>query len=75
MTEDSPYPASEAYENKSLNEIAQSSRIRNPPVRVIVTQQIADLKKEIKAREDLLAALDAQPGVEDVLDKMRKLHI
>jgi len=51
------------------------NKLRNPPVRMLVTQQITELEKEIKARKELLLALDNAPGVEDILDKMRKLHI
>jgi len=60
---------------ESLSAAASPGRLRNPPVRMVVTQQIEELEKEIKARKDLLEALDANPGVEGVLDKMRKLHI
>jgi hypothetical protein len=67
-----PYPIETANQ---LSDRVAGGRLRNPPVRLVVTEQIKDLEKEIKARKDLLDALDANPGVEGVLDKMRKLHI
>lgn len=48
---------------------------RTPPVRKIVEAQIAHMEKQIQQRKEFLAALDTNPGVEDVLDKMRKLHL
>ena len=48
---------------------------RNPPVRKVVEAQIIEFKRLIKEREDFIASLDANPGIEDVLDKMRKLHL
>jgi hypothetical protein len=49
--------------------------LRNPPVRKVVEQQIVELKAQLKEREEFLKELDANPGVEKVLDRMRKLHI
>lgn len=48
---------------------------RNPPVRKIVEMQIKEFEEQIKQRREFLEALDANPGTEDVLDKMRKLHL
>lgn len=48
---------------------------RNPPVRMIVEAQIKEFELLIAQRKEFLASLDANPGIEDVLDKMRKLHL
>jgi hypothetical protein len=49
--------------------------LRNPPVRKILEHRIAELEKQIEAHRNALAALDANKGVEQVLDTLRKLGI
>lgn len=49
--------------------------LRNPPVRKIVEQQIAELEAQVAERKKLLAALDAEPGTEKILDSLRKIGI
>lgn len=67
------------YEQEQLAKMAGSGlslgSLRNPPVRKIVEQQIVELKAQLKEREEFLSLLDAEPGVEKVLDKLRKLHL
>lgn len=68
-----------AYGQEQLAKMAGSGlslgSLRNPPVRKIVEQQIVELKAQLKEREEFLSLLDAEPGVEKVLDKLRKLHL
>jgi hypothetical protein len=49
--------------------------LRNPPVRKILEHRIAELEKQIEAHRNALVALDANKGVEQVLDTLRKLGI
>ena len=70
----------EAQEELAGNYLAKStgesiSNLRNPPVRKIIEQQIADYEKNIQIRKDLLSKLDENKGVEEVLDILRKVGI
>lgn len=49
--------------------------LRTPPVRKVVEAQIEELEKQLKERREFLELLSSNPGVEAVLDKMRKLSI
>ena len=49
--------------------------LRNPPVRKIVEDQIAEFEKMISVRKDLLKKLDENKGVEETLDLLRKIGI
>jgi hypothetical protein len=49
--------------------------LRNPPVRKIVEAQIKELEGQLEERRAFLKDLDNMPGVEVILDRMRKLHI
>lgn len=82
MSGDAPYdsPAEQIqYHNEMLAKQAGSTialgSLRNPPVRKIVEAQIKELEAQVKERREFLTLLDANPGTEAVLDKLRKLHI
>lgn len=60
---------------KTLGGWAGSGSLRNPPVRKIIENQIAEFRALIAAREDLLKQLDENPGTEKVLDALRKIGI
>lgn len=51
------------------------SSLRNPPVRKVIEQRIAEFEKQIAAHKAVLAAFDATPGIEAVLDAMRKIGV
>lgn len=73
---DNKYDAVEESTGSDIRSLdKQPGYIRNPPVRKIVEQQIAEYKKQIEVRENLLAKLDANKGVEEVLDILRKVGI
>lgn len=73
-----PSYQSDAPSNQYMEKIAHETgfgRTNNPPVRKVIEAQIIELRKQIEEREQLLKALNSNPGVEDVMDKMRKLHL
>lgn len=49
--------------------------LRTPKVRSVITEQIKHLEAQVAERKKLLAQLDAQPAVEDLLDTMRRLGV
>lgn len=51
------------------------SSLRNPPVRKVIEARIAEFEKQIAAHKAVLAAFDATPGIESVLDAMRKIGV
>lgn len=69
------------YDNPSVGgQVAMTSsmslgHLRQPSVRNIVTAQITELEKQLEERRAFLRDLDENPGVEKLLDRMRKLHI
>lgn len=71
---DQGYEQTKAIQGYSSGGVSLGS-LRNPPVRRVVEQQIVELKAQLEEREKLLAALDAEPGVEKILDHMRKMNI
>lgn len=60
----------------ALDRMAETKgMLRIPTVRERVVDRLEALKLQIKAHEEVLVALDAQPGVEKVLDVLRKIGI
>lgn len=74
-----PTPPEYAIPQYAVEKIQTASMalgsLRNPPVRKVVEQQIVELEAQLKERREFLKDLDAEPGVEKILDRMRKLHI
>lgn len=74
------YPAVEQAQEdynmmKTVGGGLSAHMLRNPPVRKVLEQRIAEYEKLIQAHKDALAALDAAPNVETVLNTLRKLGI
>ena len=77
MSDDSAeYPQEvQNYPMEKLGGSMHTGMLRNPPVRKVLEARIADYEKLIQAHKDALAALDAAPNVETVLNTLRKLGI
>lgn len=82
MDETYPTPPYDSQiEHEMLNKAASNypmvggSSLRNPPVRKIVEARISELEKQVAAHKAVLASLDSNPGVETVLDALRKIGI
>lgn len=77
MIDDPNNEAPLTYGDNQMEKTTMSGihRMRNPPVRKIIETQIAEFKKMIEIREQLLTKLDENKGVEETLDLLRKIGI
>lgn len=59
----------------ALDKVAAAGRYRQPTVREQVQERINGLERQLAAHRAVLAVLDETPGVEKVLDALRKIGV